>query len=34
LSSNTFLGWQVVPGTYFEVLVVKKPDFESIDEIL
>ena len=34
VSTNTFLGWQAVPGTYFEVMVIKKPDFESIDEIL
>lgn len=33
-AKKTFLGWQVVPGTHLEVLVVKKPDFESIDEIL
>lgn len=31
---KVLLGWKIVPGTYFEVLVVKKPDFESIDETL
>lgn len=33
-TTKMLLGWQIVPGTYFEVLVVKRPDFESIDEIL
>jgi hypothetical protein len=34
VAKKTFLGWQKVPGTSFEVLVVKKPDFESIEELL
>lgn len=34
MTTKTFLGWLVAPGTYFEVLVVKKPDFESIEEVL
>ena len=32
VTKKILLGWQQVPGTYFEVLVVKRPDFESIDE--
>ncbi len=32
--TKIFLGWQRVPGTPFEVLVVKKPDFESLNDIL
>lgn len=34
VTTNILLGWQIVPGTNFEVLVIKNPDFESIDEIL
>lgn len=34
VATKTFLGWQRVPGTYFEVLVVKKPDYDTIDETL
>jgi hypothetical protein len=33
-TTKTFLGWQHVPGTNFEVLVVKRPDYESIDQTI
>jgi hypothetical protein len=32
--TKTLLGWQLVPGTNFEVLVVKRPDYESIDQTI
>jgi hypothetical protein len=34
ITSKILLGWQVVPGTYFEVLVVQKPQYQTIDETL
>lgn len=34
VATKILLGWQRVPGTDFEVLVVKKPDYDSIDEVL
>lgn len=34
VATKTLMGWQNVPGTPFEVLVVKKPDYESIDEMI
>lgn len=34
VAKKTFLGWKVVPGTYFEVLVVQKPDYETIEDTL
>jgi len=34
IEKNILLGWQNVPGTNFEVLVVQKPLYESIDETL
>jgi len=32
--TKTLLGWKKVPGTYFEVLVVQQPQFQSLDETL
>jgi len=34
MSTRILLGWKHVPGTTFEVLIVQKPDFDSIDETL
>jgi hypothetical protein len=34
VATKTLLGWKIVPGTDFEVLVVQKPDYESIDDTL
>jgi hypothetical protein len=34
VAKKILLGWQNVPGTNFEVLVVQKPIYESIDEML
>jgi hypothetical protein len=28
------MGWKKVPGTYFEVLVVQQPRFQSLEETL
>jgi hypothetical protein len=33
-STKILLGWQEVPGTPFEVLIVQKPIYQSIDETL
>lgn len=33
-ATKILLGWKVVPGTQFEVLIVQKPTIESIEEIL
>jgi len=32
--SKMLLGWKQVPGTTFEILVIQKPEYESIDERL
>lgn len=32
--NKILLGWKEVPGTQFEVLIVQKPIYDSIDEIL
>jgi hypothetical protein len=34
ISRRILLGWKHIPGTTFEVLIVQKPDFDSIDETL
>lgn len=34
VAKKILLGWKCVPGTYLEVLVVQKPQFESIDETI
>ena len=34
LSSKILLGWKVVPGTEFEVLVVQKPHFETVEDTI
>ncbi len=34
LATKVLLGWKIVPGTEFEVLVVQKPIYQSIDETL
>ncbi len=31
---GTLVGWKEVPGTHFEVLIVQKPKFQSIEETL
>jgi hypothetical protein len=31
---RTLMGWKKVPGTYFEVLVVQRPKFQSVEETL
>ena len=33
-SKKVLMGWKKVPGTYFEVLVVQKPKFQSLEETL
>ena len=33
-SAKILMGWKKVPGTYFEVLVVQKPKFQSLEETL
>lgn len=33
-ATKVLMGWKKVPGTYFEVLVVQKPKFQSIEETL
>ena len=33
-ATKVLVGWKKVPGTYFEVLVVQKPKFQSIEETL
>ncbi|MDB6081354.1 MAG: conserved putative rane protein [Chlamydiia bacterium] len=33
-AKKVLLGWKVVPGTYFEVLIVQKPDYETIEDTL
>lgn len=32
--SKTVMGWKKVPGTYFEVLVVQQPRFQTLEETL
>ncbi len=32
--TKVVIGWKKVPGTYFEVLVVQQPKFQSLDETL
>jgi len=32
--TKVVMGWKKVPGTYFEVLVVQQPKFQSLDETL
>ncbi len=32
--TNVVMGWKKVPGTYFEVLVVQRPRFQSLEETL
>jgi hypothetical protein len=32
--TKILLGWKKVPGTYFEVLVVQKPKYQSLDETI
>jgi hypothetical protein len=32
--TKILMGWKKVPGTYFEVLIVQRPQFQSIDETL
>lgn len=32
--TKVLIGWKKVPGTYFEVLVVQQPKFQTIDETL
>jgi len=34
LATKILLGWKEVPGTYFEVLIVQKPIYDSIDDTL
>ncbi len=34
LGTKVLLGWKEVPGTYYEVLIVQKPIYESIDETI
>lgn len=34
LQTKKAMGWRMVPDTEFEVLIVKRPDYESIDETL
>lgn len=33
-TSKVVMGWKKVPGTYFEVLVVQRPRFQSLEETL
>jgi hypothetical protein len=33
-ATRVLMGWKKVPGTYFEVLVVQKPKFQTIEETL
>lgn len=33
-TARVLMGWKKVPGTYFEVLVVQRPQFKSIEETL
>jgi hypothetical protein len=32
--TKILMGWKEVPGTQFEVLIVQKPIYQSIDETL
>jgi hypothetical protein len=34
VAKKTLLGWKCVPGTYLEVLIVQKPQYDSIDETI